>query len=107
MNETHREQIANERFSLIAPLVKFQPEQLGTGERYAILRSIADGKYPGLPLPKGNVGLRTLERYLHLYQEGGIDALKPKARERSSRIPTEYLEAACRLKRENLSCCCQ
>lgn len=103
MNEIQREQVANERFSLIAPLIKLSPEQLGTGERYAILRSIADGKYPGLILPKGRVGLRSLERYLHLYQEGGIDALKPKARERSSRIPLEYLEAACNLKRENLS----
>lgn len=103
MDEIRREQITNERFALIAPVVKRSKECMAPGERYAILRTIAQGKYPGLAPGKGNAGLRTLERYLNLYEAGGIEALKPKARLRSTHIPKEYLEAACELKRENLS----
>lgn len=103
MDETKREQIANQRFVLIAPIVKLPRESMSTGERYAILRNIAAGKYPGVELPKGKVGLRTLERYLECYERGGIEALKPNLRNRSTLIPKEYLEAACQLKRENLS----
>lgn len=102
MNDTYREKIAQERFALIAPVVKHPVETLGRGERYAILRSIADGKCPDL-LPEGrNVGLRTLERYLQLYEQGGIEALKPQPRHRSRRVPLEYLKAAADLKRENM-----
>ncbi|MCL6589775.1 MAG: DDE-type integrase/transposase/recombinase [Firmicutes bacterium] len=103
MDEIRREEIANQRFTLIAPIVKLSRESMGFGERYAILRKIAAGKYPGLELPKGGVGLRTLERYLEHYERGGIEALKPKLRHRSTLIPKEYLDEACRLKRENLS----
>lgn len=103
MDEVRREQIANQRFTLIAPIVKLPRESMSAGERYAILRNIAAGKYPGLELPKDKVGLRTLERYLEHYERGGIEALKPKLRNRSTLIPKEYLEAACQLKRENLS----
>ena len=102
MDETRQEQIANSRFALIAPVVKQIKETMPPGERYSILRQIAQGKYPGLVFGK-KVGLRTLERYLKLYEKGGIEALKPKTRIRPTRIPTEYLEAACELKRENLS----
>jgi putative transposase len=103
MDEIRREQIANERFALIAPVVRRPKETMAPGERYEILRNIAQGKYPGLVPGKENVGLRTLERYLKLYEAEGIKALKPKARLRSPHIPKEYLEAACELKRENLS----
>jgi len=102
MNDTYREKVAQERFALIAPVVKHPSETLGRGERYTILRSIADGKYPDL-LPEGRkVGLRTLERYLQLYEQGGMEALKPQTRNRSKKIPSEYLEAAANLKRENM-----
>jgi hypothetical protein len=103
MDETRQEEIANQRFALIAPIVKLSRESMGSGERYAILRKIAAGKYPGLELPKSKVGLRTLERYLEHYERGGIEALKPKLRHRSTLIPKEYLDAACQLKRENPS----
>lgn len=103
MDELQREKIANQRFQLIAPLVKSQVSKLPHGERYAILRSIAEGKHPHVPLPTGKVGLRTLERYLQLYEKGSIEALKPKIRERSSSIPKEYLDMACSLRRENMS----
>jgi len=70
MKEIDREKIAQERYELIAPVVKHPPESMGRGERYVILRSIAEGKYPNL-LPEGKkVGLRTLERYLQLYEQG-------------------------------------
>jgi hypothetical protein len=103
VEELRREQIANERFALIAPIVKRSKEAMLPGERYAILRQIVQGKYQGLEPLKEKIGLRTLERYLKLYETGGIDALKPKARIRPTRIPIEYLEAACELRRENLS----
>jgi len=103
MDEIRREQIANERFALIAPIVKLPKESLNPGQRYAILREIASGRYQGLILPQGKVGLRTLERYLQNYEQGGIEGLKPQTRIRANIIPKEYLEAACELKRENLS----
>ena len=103
MDEIKREQIANQHFALIAPIVKLPRESMNAGERYAILRKIAAGEYQGLELPKGRVGLRTLERYLEHYEQGGIEALKPKFRNRSRRVPEEYLEATVQLKKENLS----
>ncbi|MCR6547027.1 hypothetical protein NVS47_16175 [Dehalobacterium formicoaceticum] len=102
MKEIEREKIAQQRYDLIAPIVKHPAENMGRGERYAILRSIAEGRYPNL-LPEGKkVGLRTLERYLQLYEQGGYEALKPNMRGRSRKIPSEYLEAAAELKRENM-----
>ncbi|WP_089611943.1 helix-turn-helix domain containing protein [Dehalobacterium formicoaceticum] len=102
MKEIEREKIAQQRYDLIAPIVKHPAENMGRGERYAILRSIAEGRYPNL-LPEGKkVGLRTLERYLQLYEQGGFEALKPNMRGRSRKIPSEYLEAAAELKRENM-----
>ncbi len=102
MKEIERERIAQQKYDLIAPIVKHPSESMGRGERYAILRSIAEGKYPNL-LPEGKkVGLRTLERYLQLYEQGGFEALKPNMRDRSRKIPSEYLEAAAELKRENM-----
>jgi len=102
MKEIDREKIAQQRYDLIAPVVKHPTETMNRGERYAIIRSIAEGKYPNL-LPEGKkVGLRTLERYLQLYEQGGFEALKPNNRGRSRKIPLEYLEAAALLKRENM-----
>jgi putative transposase len=103
MDETRREEIVNQRFALIAPIVNRPKEALARGERYAILRRIVAGKYPGQELPKKGIGLRTLERYLRLYEKGGKKALEPRGHERSLRIPKEYLEEACKLKKENLS----
>jgi hypothetical protein len=102
MDELQREKIANQRFQLIAPLVN-HTKDLPRGERYAILRLIAEGKHPHVQLPSGRIGLRTLERYLHLYEKGGIEALKPKLRERAASIPKEYLDMACSLRRENMT----
>lgn len=50
MDEIQREQIANERFALIAPIVKLPKESLNPGQRYAILREIASGRYQGIVL---------------------------------------------------------
>jgi hypothetical protein len=99
MNEIKAEQIANERYRFIAPVVNVSKQNLTSGERYAILRNISAGIYEGLP----KIGLRTLERYLSQYEKGGINALKPKVRERSIQAPEEYVDAACQLKRENMS----
>ena len=83
MNEIKAEQIANERYRFIAPVVNVSKQNLTSGERYAILRNISAGIYEGLP----KIGLRTLERYLSQYEKGGINALKPKVRERSIQAP--------------------
>ena len=103
MDEKRAEEIQNQRYELIAPLVNRPRETVVRGERYVILRQIITGKYPDLIIPKGGIGLRTLERYLHLYETGGKEALKPKIRCRRRYIPLKYLEAAVGLKRENLS----
>ena len=102
MDEIQRETIANQRFNLIAPVVKHLRENLVRGERYALLRQIVAGRHEEVILPK-KLGFRTLERYLALYESGGINALKPKTRQRSRKISQSYLDAACELKRENLS----
>jgi putative transposase len=102
MDELQRETIANQRFQLIAPVVSLLRQNLVRGERYALLHQIVTGKHEGVSLLK-KIGLRTLERYLALYESGGINALKPKTRQRTRKIPQSYLDAACELKRENLS----
>jgi hypothetical protein len=99
MNEVKAEQIANERYAFIAPLIKYLKGNLPHGEKYATLRTISSGNYEGLK----KVGLRSLERYLALYEKGGINALKPKVRERTFVTPSAYIDATCNLKKENMS----
>jgi transposase InsO family protein len=99
VNEVKAEQIANERYAFIAPVIKHLKEDLSHGEKYTILRTISSGNYEGLE----KIGLRSLERYLALYEKGGISALKPKVRERSIVTPSAYVEATCKLKKENMS----
>jgi len=103
MDEKRAEEIQNERYELIAPLVNRPKETVMRGERYATLRQIIAGRYPDINIPKRGIGLRTLERYLQLYETGGKEGLKPKIRCRTRCIPIKYLEAAAGLKRENLS----
>lgn len=52
---------------------------------------------------QGTVSVRTLERYIKAYTEGGMEALKPEARGRTRKIPEEYLEKAVTLRKENPS----
>ncbi len=99
MDDKQREEIANFRYSLISPIVC--RTNLDHGERYALLKQIAKGRYEIPYSTRTKVGLRTLERYMNQFQIAGADGLKPTLREPSKRIPNEYLDAASALKREN------
>lgn len=49
------------------------------GERYTLLRQIAEKSYRIPYSEKTKVSIRSLERYLHAYESGGFDALKSKS----------------------------
>lgn len=101
MDEKIREEIAQFRYSLIGPIVS--RTNLGYGEKYDLLRKISNGEYEIPYSKRRKVGLRTLERYLELYEKGKLKALEPGFRQRSQRIPAQYLEEAANLRRENRS----
>jgi len=102
MTDTERDQIANQRFELIAPIVKHATEVMSRGHRYELLRQIATGEFPGLE-KHTPIAIRTLERYLMLYRQGGKDALKPKEKTGAARISREWLKLAADLRKENQS----
>lgn len=102
MDEMMRQEVANFRYGLIAPLAP--------GEQASLLRKIANHTYgiPGGQTRK--VHPRTLERYLSLYREGGWKALLPSMRAdklASRRIAPEALEKAIALciRRVRLNTC--
>jgi putative transposase len=77
MTEQERNEIAAFRFGLIAAVVQ---RNLLPGEKYALLREIASQSYNMPGSEKTRVSIRSLERYLQAYEEGGFEALKPKLR---------------------------
>lgn len=101
MNEIQRQRIANFRYGLIAPLVT---RKLELGEQAQLLKEIAKHSYD-IPYSTSKfVSVRTLERYIKAYREGGWDALKPSPRAdklRSKAIEPGVLEKAIALKKEN------
>ncbi len=99
MHRNCEEVIANFRYQLIAPIVT--KNKLSRGEIKFHLTEAAKKEYQ---IPYSNqtkVSLRTLERYLHSYREGGWEALKPQKRKYSTRIPQELIDQAILLKKEN------
>lgn len=101
MDASFKEQIAAFRYGLIAPIVSRQTP-LAPGELKAYLEKTASQTYHIPGSTKGQVSLRTLERYLSQYRKGEWDALKPKGRIHKvlSRISAEVLQEAIRLRRE-------
>lgn len=101
MNEKQRQEIANFRYGLIAPLVT---RQLQPGEQAQQLKEIASHTYD-IPYSQARkISLRTLERYLQDYRRGNWEALMPSVRAdklHSRDIPPDVLEKAIALKREN------
>ncbi|MDC3425112.1 hypothetical protein NC797_11400 [Aquibacillus sp. 3ASR75-11] len=100
MDETLRNEIAAFRFGLIAQIVQ---RKLGPGDKYALLREIAKERYTIPGSEKSTVSVRSLERYLIAYEEGGFEALKPKAREKKGSLKTidsAVLEHAIALRKE-------
>jgi transposase InsO family protein len=101
MDEKMRQEVANFRYGLIAPIVT---RKLAPGEQEALLREIASHTYDIPHSQTKKVGLRTLERYLSAYRSGGWEALLPSVRADKltcRQIVPEVLEKALALKREN------
>ncbi|MHB1418010.1 MAG: hypothetical protein ACYCX4_00245 [Bacillota bacterium] len=101
MDLTLKDQVAAFRYSLIAPIVCRQTP-LAPGELKAYLEETSRQLFVILGSTRGRVSMRTLERYLSLYRQGGYDALKPKSKksEGNTRIPADILQKAVALRRE-------
>lgn len=95
------DQVAAFRYGLIAPIVCRQTP-LFPGELKAYLEETA-GKIFEIPgSNRDRVSIRTLERYLALYRNGGYEALKPQTKSSEGRtaIPAPVLQKAIELRRE-------
>jgi transposase InsO family protein len=100
MDEKQRQVVANFRYGLIAPIVT---RMLNPGEQAVILREIAGHTYDIAYSDTQKVSLRTLERYLKAYREGGWEALLPSVRAdklQCKQIAPDVLEKATALKQE-------
>lgn len=100
MDEQQRQAIANFRYGLIAPLVS---RKLEPGEQAALMREIIRHTYEAPSGQETKVSLRTLERYIHAYRNGGWEALMPSVRAdklQSRGIEEEVLAKAIALKQE-------
>jgi putative transposase len=100
MNDQQLQELAAFRFGVIAPAVQ---RKLAAGQRYALLRELAAQSYT-IPYSEGTrISIRSLERYLQAYEQGGFEALKPKLREKKGslkQVQPEVLEMALRMRRE-------
>lgn len=100
MNDTLRNEIAAFRFGLIAQVVQ---RQLQPGERYALLKDIAKQRYTIPGSEKTTISIRSLERYLQAYEQGGFEALKPQTREKKGSMQAQdpaILQRAIELRKE-------
>ena len=68
-NELNNE-IAAFRFGLIASVLH---RQLKPGEKYALLREIAGGRYTIPGSDRSTVSVRTIERYLEAFEKDGFE----------------------------------
>jgi len=88
----HREEIATERFKLIAPLLD---ENLDKKDQITHMKAIN---------LQGGPSIRTLKRYVSAYQSDGFEGLKPKERNLTPEekiISEEIGQAAINARREN------
>lgn len=100
VDENMRNDIAAFRFGLIAQIVQRQLQQ---GEKYALLKEIAKQRYSIPGSEKTTVSLRSLERYLKSFEEGGFDALKPQKRDKRGslqHLDVSILDRAIELRKE-------
>lgn len=99
MDEKMRSEVALFRYGLIAEVVS---RELQKGEQAQRFRDIASTKHVTPYGEKQTVSKRTLERYLHLYRNGGFEALKPTRRGgyAARAISQEILDKATLLKQE-------
>lgn len=101
MDEKKREEIALFRFSLIVPFLT--QEELEWGIKGEILQRMVKTIQTIPHSKKTSLNQSTIRRYLADYRDHGFDGLKPKDRSdigSSNKIPTDMLEKAFLLKRE-------
>jgi putative transposase len=100
MNDQELQEIAAFRFGVIAPVIQ---RKLAAGQRYALLRELAAQSYTIPYSDSTRISIRSLERYLQAYEQGGFEALKPKPREKKGslqQINPEVLALAIQMRRE-------
>lgn len=99
MNLTLQDQMAAFRYSLIAPIVCRQTP-LAPGELKTYLEETSRQVFEIPGTTRGRVSVRTLERYLSLYRNGGYDTLKPQPKKSkgSTRIPAGIIQEAIALR---------
>lgn len=100
MNEQGRQQVANFRYGLIAPLVS---RKLEAGEQMALMREIVSHVYTTPAGEEKRMSLRTLERHVQAYRNGGWEALLPSVRAdklQAREIEGDVLTKAIALKKE-------
>jgi len=99
--EERRQAIAVFRYQLISGVVN-RATPLEPGEISSYFREVSSRVWRFPNGKEGRVGLRSLERYKQQYEQGGLEALKPKAAPMSGTkaIAPEILEAAEALRRE-------
>lgn len=95
-----RERVANFRYGLVSEILS--RKDIERGERAQILKEVASRAYQIPGSTRTRVSVRTLERYLALYRQGGLEALMPPpTKEGKIRLPQELIDRACALRREN------
>lgn len=88
------EQVTQERYTLIAPLLR---PSLPRGAQKIILQELANQPHLDHENRYTYYGLRTIERYLSNYRQFGLDGLKPKKRRDRATLkafPQQALDAA-------------
>ncbi|HET9444568.1 MAG TPA: DDE-type integrase/transposase/recombinase, partial [Acidimicrobiales bacterium] len=74
---------------------------LSHAERGRLVRELAAGVHTGPGGVEVRVGRSTADQWIRAWRAGGFEALKPKQRALSLKVPAEVLETAEALKREN------
>ena len=99
--DERRQAIAVFRYQLISGVVN-RATPLEPGEISSYFREVSSRVWRFPNGKEGRVGLRSLERYKQQYEQGGLEALKPKAAPMrgTKAIAPEILEAAEALRRE-------
>src|SRR5215211_3292164 len=95
--DDRRQAIALFRYSLIREAAD---PALGTRERGALVRALAERDHLGATGARVRVSRNTLDRWIRAWRVGGFDALLPDPRVGRPRVAAELLELAVTLKRE-------
>jgi len=101
MDDKKREEIALFRYSLIVPFLT--QEELEWGVKGELVQRMTKQIHQIPFSQKTSLHESTIRRYLKMYRDNGFDGLKPNSRSdigKSHKIPSEVLEQAFLLKRE-------